>query len=739
MSIRTKMISTLGVVILLLAAITLAIDHQVNRFGELKDTQIALTQVMAQIGDMRKQEKDFLHRKEAGYVQRFDTTYKDTDANISRLIETLTAHSLDATEISDVQREIREYREKFDSIAELQREIGLDAESGLYGRLREAVHAAEAVFDDSSDHKLLSGMLMLRRAEKDFMLRRNMKYVGKYQQQFDQLQGALSRTDISAAELSQAQQLMERYRADFLTLVEAERRIGLGHEEGLLGELRQTVHVMEARLDRLFGTLDQSIRKAHGQLQWTLFATVLVVSLSIAGLLLLIGYSILRRIQQATRNMQQIAAGDGDLSRRLEEQGTDEISELAKSFNLFAVKIHDTLKGSAELINSLGQIGDRVTDAASSTDCSMKQLRSNTHSVVTATEEMSTTARDVASNASHVSTSTQQANRLASEGRKVVEQSVQSIDSFADEFSEAATTISSLRAETENIGGILDVIRGIAEQTNLLALNAAIEAARAGEQGRGFAVVADEVRNLAHRSQVSTNEIQELIERLQSQAESASAKIQHGHQRISDTVAKARQAGSALSQITESVASISDMTTQIATAAEEQSMVVSEINQNVVTIDQLAKGTAVNADLTTHLTGELAHAMSQVLQMIRQFRFANDEQLVLAQAKTAHTAWKARLRNFLDGKSHLSQDQALSHHQCDLGKWYDGEGKQRFGHLAEFKAIERPHEQIHALIKQVIDLQEKGDQQGAESVFNDVSQISEQIVRQLDALSQAVK
>ena len=739
MTIRTKMLTTLSIVILLLVAMTLTVNYQIDRYGELKGIQTAVTQLAVDLGELRRHEKDFLQRKGSDSVQRFSSKHSEADTDLAHLIEALDAHAIDTADLIQVQREIQNYTRKFEALAKFQTEVGLDADSGLYGTLRDAVHDAEAVFNESSNYELLTRMLMLRRAEKDFMLRRDMKYVDKFQHQYDEMQTTLSHASLSDAERSKTLPLMERYRNNFLALVKAEQRIGLTYRDGLLGELGQTIHRVEEHLAKFFTTLNKTVHQLHVRLEWTLFSAVAAIAALIAGLLSLLGVNILRRVRSINDNMRQIAVGDGDLTRRLEELGSDELSELARSFNLFAIKIHDTLKMSAELINGLGQIGNRVTDAASSTNSRMKQLRYNTHSVVTATEEMSATARDVASNASQASSSTQQANQLASEGRRVVEQSIQSINSFADEFNEAATTITSLRSETDNIGSILEVIRSIAEQTNLLALNAAIEAARAGEQGRGFAVVADEVRNLAHRSQVSTNEIQELIERLQSQAESAASKIQHGHQRISDTVTKAQQAGVALSKITDSVGSISDMTTQIATAAEEQSMVVAEINQNVVTIEQLARDTAQNADLTTHLTTELTDAMADLVAEIRQFQFTDDEQLVLSQAKTAHLAWKARLRDFLDAKSQLRQEQAVSHHQCDLGKWYDNEGKQRFGHMPEFKAIERPHEQIHKLIKDVIHLRTKGETNRAEAAFDDVAKLSEQIVKQIDTLAHALK
>ncbi|MCB1831499.1 MAG: CZB domain-containing protein, partial [Gammaproteobacteria bacterium] len=177
----------------------------------------------------------------------------------------------------------------------------------------------------------------------------------------------------------------------------------------------------------------------------------------------------------------------------------------------------------------------------------------------------------------------------------------------------------------------------------------------------------------------------------------------------------------------------------IATASEEQSAVIEEVNQNLLTVDSLAAGTVQHADVTDSVTMELARALAGVTIEMQQFRFEQDEQIVFQQAKTAHLAWKARLRNFLDGKEHLSQEQAVSHHHCDLGKWYYGTGMERFGQMAEFKAIEQPHEQIHRLIQQVIALRGSGDEARAESVCNEVSVLSGHIVERIETLANALK
>jgi methyl-accepting chemotaxis protein len=577
-------------------------------------------------------------------------------------------------------------------------------------------------------------MLMLRRAEKDFMLRRSDKYLGKFDESYAAMMAALQASSIPASARDQAMGFMQAYRKDFVALVEAEKGIGLTHKDAARGALRKTIHDVEDTLARFKAGLAEQIDAAQSRISWTLYASEAGIMLLIGAWLSWLGFSLSRRACAASLGMRAIAEGDGDLTRRLDESGSDEFAELARSFNIFAGKIHDLVRRVAGMSVTLSEIGSRVSTAAGSTDDSMNRLLGNTQTVVVATEELSATARDVAGSASQVSSAAQEANLMASQGRATVDKSVQAINSFASEFGEAATSIGQLRGETENIGGILDVIRGIAEQTNLLALNAAIEAARAGEQGRGFAVVADEVRTLAYRSQQSTNEIQALIERLQNEAESAVAMIQKSQGRIAVTVEQATDAGSALASITESIGTIAEMTTQIATAAEEQSAVVSDISANVVSIDQLARDTSGEADQTVALAGRLAQTMSEVTHEIGHFKFGSDELLVLERAKAAHFDWKARLRAFLDGEQAMSSTQLGSHEHCDLGKWYYSDGVEQFGGRAEFRAIEAPHEKIHHKIRQVVEAKERGDDAACEALFREVELLSDEVVERIDGL-----
>ena len=622
MNIKLKMILTLVLVSLMLIAMAGFMGAEFERYSKLKTSGGLVKQLVTDLLQLRRNEKDFLARKQLSYVDSFNANHGVLNEDFSNLSTLLDKLELDTAELAGLQKLANAYGKTFNEAAKLQQRIGLDPKSGLYGNLRDSVHKAEAIFDEASNDRLLVDMLMLRRHEKDFMLRRDMKYVEKFQKRTLVLRRDLDSSGLPASTIDSAASHMDKYRADFLALIKAEQEIGLTPHDGLMGTMREQTHALEADLDALVGKLMENVTAAEKRLTVTLYTAIAVIIVLVSSILLFLTLNITRRIRAAAYSMQQIAMVDGDLTRRMEESGRDEITELAKSFNVFTQKIHDTLKSTATLVTHLRQTGIQVTEAANETDGSMQDLRENTQSVVVAIEELSSTAHDVASNASNVSSSSQQANSQSAEGKAVVQEAIKAINSFASEFAEAADSIKSLRSETENIGSILDVIRGIAEQTNLLALNAAIEAARAGEQGRGFAVVADEVRTLAYRSHESTDQIQELIGSLQERAERAVTMIEKGQDSIVSTVGKAEQAGSALTSITEAVQTISDMITQIATAAEEQSAVVLDISKNITKIDDLSDRTAKIADGTSGLSTQLSDTILEVNQEIQRFRLA---------------------------------------------------------------------------------------------------------------------
>ncbi len=337
-----------------------------------------------------------------------------------------------------------------------------------------------------------------------------------------------------------------------------------------------------------------------GLLVLLFFITILIVVVSYY-----IARSISVPIRATTDAMNNIAKGEGDLTQRLRIGGTDEVSRMAVAFNGFIEKIESSIIEVAKANSELTHAAGKLESFAQSGKQQMDDQNQQTYQVATAINEMSSTVQEIARSAEQAADAVKGANEGAAAGLGVMEQTTHSITELATEVQSAAGVIDQLEVESQSIGKVLDVIRDIAEQTNLLALNAAIEAARAGEQGRGFAVVADEVRTLASRTQKSTEEINVMIERLQKGTFDAVKAMTEGSDKASSTVKLADDSSSALQRIVADITTISEMNIQMATAAEEQSAVAKEIDESVVKISQLSELSAENSNNVSDSSKEL--------------------------------------------------------------------------------------------------------------------------------------
>ncbi len=353
---------------------------------------------------------------------------------------------------------------------------------------------------------------------------------------------------------------------------------------------------------------------------WKASLIGLGIALIMALLVVLIARSIVRPLQEAVQAMANIASGESDLTRSLDTHGQDEVTQLSRHFNTFTAKLRQVVSQLQVCANALAQSSAELGNNASQAHDRSQQQSQQMELVATAINEVTYGVQDVAKNAEHAASEMRDAQTQAEQGQVNIDGSLQQIDALSGTISQAVEVIRTLSTESTQIGGVLEVIRSIAEQTNLLALNAAIEAARAGEQGRGFAVVADEVRLLAQRTQKSTAEIQNMIERLQGHSEGAVKVISDSHQASQLTIEQAGQAGASLNAIGQALRNLNGLNASIASATLQQAHVVEDINQNVTQAAGLSHSTALAAQQSSEASVHLKDLSEELNGLLRQFK-----------------------------------------------------------------------------------------------------------------------
>ena len=314
--------------------------------------------------------------------------------------------------------------------------------------------------------------------------------------------------------------------------------------------------------------------------------------------------------------------GEGDMTVRMNLKNKDEMKIIGVEFNHMIEKFEALVQQISSATTQLAAASEEMNTVASNSSNNIATQSSETEQVATAMNQMTATVQEVANNASSAAGAATNADNEAKGGKEIVLQTSNAIQQLATSVEQSAEVIHQLETDSDNIGTVLDVIKSIAEQTNLLALNAAIEAARAGEQGRGFAVVADEVRTLASRTQESTNEIQEMIEKLQTGSRNAVAVMEQGRTQAQSGVEQAKEAAESLEAITRAVGTINEMNTMIASAAEEQTSVAEEMNRSIISISQLSQDTAGATEQTASASNELSKLSSQLDSLVNQFKLS---------------------------------------------------------------------------------------------------------------------
>ncbi|ELK8309376.1 HAMP domain-containing methyl-accepting chemotaxis protein [Vibrio vulnificus] len=380
-----------------------------------------------------------------------------------------------------------------------------------------------------------------------------------------------------------------------------------------IASLRESIaSSMEQAAEQANENAEQSITFLYG-----IAAIAIVIGLLFS---FVITRSLIVKVQRTTNVLQDIAQGEGDLTIRVPTSGNDELDVLAGHYNTFAGKLQHTIRQMSEAAAQMLQAAEILALKARDTQSEVREQQSQAQVAASAMTEMSASAQEVSASAQQAADLSQSTADSATQGSKVVMEATQSMQKLNEQIASAGDTVEQLRADSEQIGTVLDVIRSIAEQTNLLALNAAIEAARAGEQGRGFAVVADEVRSLASRTQESTEEIQTIIGSLQQRAELANKAMHQSRQSAEQTAEQVHSAESALTSITGFITQINDSIGQISTAANQQAIASDEVSVNVNNMSDISEKTLVQSSETTESAQAMKRLGEQVNQLLKQFK-----------------------------------------------------------------------------------------------------------------------
>lgn len=566
--------------------------------------------------NLRRAEQDFLLHKDPAVIDRFNAVLADTHT----LAQTLGMdESIGAGQsgLIELDRQVSAYGKAFTELVAQQQKIGLGPEDGLYGQLRAAVHEVEEALKAQDQQALLITMLQLRRAEKDFMLRSDIQYLARFQTLHDAFQQGLS--SLPAEQRTGLEQASEQYRRDFVVLVQGMQVLGLDETSGLRGQMRSQVQQAESGLNGVARQVADELARQSASFNRLMLACGALIILLIGAMSVLLGRSIDRPIARVNDTVNRIRQ-DNDLRLRIALKGDDEMAQLAGNLDVMLDGFRHLIGDVKQSVNTLTGAADHLSDNVRRTSEGAQRQLQETDLVATASTEMGSTIEEIARSTEQAASDAGATNHKASEGRSAVEQTVNQIHALATNLEQASGEVAQLQKESETIGSVLGVIRGIADQTNLLALNAAIEAARAGEQGRGFAVVADEVRSLAIRTQQSTQEIAVIINSLQQQTDNIVERMAACREQGSGSSQQAAAAGELLGQITQDVTRIMDMSTQIAAAIEQQSLVANEVNRNVSNIRDIAQESSLMAQDNASSSQGLSEQARLLTLAVEQYR-----------------------------------------------------------------------------------------------------------------------
>ncbi|WP_246261330.1 methyl-accepting chemotaxis protein [Alteromonas ponticola] len=619
LTIRQKLLLNAVITALGLIILVAALMRDTRSQAATAEALTELKAIEAGILLLRRNEKDFLARLDLKYQEKLNANYQQLRLDIADLKTQLNDKQIDTVPVENLQQHLSSYHAAFNQLVSLQQQIGLNPKDGLYGGLRASVHTVEEVLSNYDDSALLVGMLQLRRNEKDFMLRLDLKYLDQFNQNVESFISQVRDANYSPQVEADLIATISNYQSQFRTLVEMQQALGLSADQGKLGEMRKAVHQTEESLATLENSAQANLTASEEQ---AIFLTLLAVLIIIAIVLIsnwYIARAIIKPLTQINNRVQEIRQNN-DLTLRTDVKGRSELAGLSSFMDALLSQFQSILKEVNKAIQSIEQTIGNLAENITSTSQGMQEQERESEMVATAAHEMEASISDVSHNTHAMAQRAETTRTDTIVRKKEIDSSVGEISTLSQRLDGVGKVVNQLDADSQTIGSVLDVIRGIAEQTNLLALNAAIEAARAGEQGRGFAVVADEVRNLAMRTQESTQEIETIISTLQDRTKNIVAEMKLCQEQGAKSAEKVAAASSALTIMTDDIATIVEMTVQVAEAISQQTQVTSDVNRNVIKIRDISAQVSSKAEKNARESDSLKHQILGLGQTIAQFK-----------------------------------------------------------------------------------------------------------------------